>query len=121
MPSAGRTASSRATLPAAPRMTCAWRSRSPSTAPNWSRSPAGDLDQLGAVDGERERHAQVMRGAAGKVALEDAVRPAEGILHPDGANLVDELQLLGQGRVLLDPQNVVGRYVATHPAVADQV
>src|SRR5438132_13183255 len=62
-----------------------------------------------------------MRGTTREVALEDAVRPPEAVLHPDRPNLVDELQLLGKGGVLLDAQDVVRRDVATHAAVADQV
>src|SRR5260370_26343244 len=62
-----------------------------------------------------------MGGTALEVTRERATRLDEVELHPDGADLVDELELPGELGVLLEAQDIVDRDVAAHAAVADQV
>src|SRR5260370_696011 len=62
-----------------------------------------------------------MGGTALEVTRERSTSLDEVELHPDGADLVAELELRGELGVLLEAQDIVDRDVAAHAAVADQV
>ena len=75
---------------------------------------AGDVDEFGAIDGQREGLAQVFaRGSRERALL-------EVVAHPGRAGLGNELQL-ARLRTSLDPQDVLRRDVTVHVAKADVV